>query len=69
MSVRGPVADALSALELDDRVVVVRACCRGQTVAEVAAALGVPREIVKARLSSGLRALREALQQNGVIES
>ncbi|MFD4669124.1 sigma factor-like helix-turn-helix DNA-binding protein [Lentzea sp. NPDC058450] len=62
------LVDALAALEPEHRVVVVRACCRGRSVAEVADELGVPQEVVKVRLSRGLHALRNALQRNGVIE-
>ncbi|MFD4635685.1 sigma factor-like helix-turn-helix DNA-binding protein [Lentzea sp. NPDC058436] len=62
------VADALSALEPEHRVVVVRACYRGESVAEVSDALGLPRDTVKTRLQHGLHALRLALQENGVIE-
>ena len=63
------VADALSSLEPDHRVVIVRAFYRGESVAAVATALEVPESTVKVRLQRGLHALRLALQENGVMES
>ncbi len=45
---------------------IVRAYYRGESVAELAAALDVPPGTVKSRLHHGLRALRRALQENGV---
>lgn len=63
------VADALASLEPEDRVVVVRACYRGESVAAVADALDLQESTVKARLQHGLRALRRALCENGVMES
>ena len=62
------VAGALSALEPEHRVVVVRAFYRGESVSELSAALGLPRDVVKSRLHQGLHALRHALQENGVME-
>ncbi|MDX3661584.1 sigma factor-like helix-turn-helix DNA-binding protein [Streptomyces sp. ID05-26A] len=63
------VADALASLEPEHRAVVVRACYRGESVAAVANALELPQSIVKTRLHHGLRALRRALCENGVMES
>ncbi|WP_434443263.1 sigma factor-like helix-turn-helix DNA-binding protein [Lentzea sp. E54] len=63
------VAAALASLEPEHRVVVVRACYRGESVAELANALELPQGTVKSRLLDGLRALRLALQENGVMES
>lgn len=60
------VADALSQLKPEHRVVIVRAYYRGESIAELAGALGVPQGTVKSRLHYGLRALRLALQENGV---
>ncbi len=60
------VADALSQLKPEHRVVIVRAYYRGESIAELADALGVPQGTVKSRLHYGLRALRLALQENGV---
>ena len=63
------VADALSALEPEHRVVVVRAFYRGESVTELSAALGLPRDVVKSRLHLGLRSLSLALRENGVMGS
>lgn len=60
------VADALDALSADHRAVVVGAYYGGRSVAELAAAHGVPPGTVKSRLHYGLRALRLALQERGV---
>ncbi|MEU3644622.1 sigma factor-like helix-turn-helix DNA-binding protein [Lentzea sp. NPDC034063] len=63
------VADALSTLEPEHRVVIVRAFYRGESVDALADALDLPQDTVKTRLLHGLRALRLALQENGVMES
>jgi RNA polymerase sigma-70 factor (ECF subfamily) len=60
------IADALSTLKPEHRVVIVRAYYRGESIAELADALGLPQGTVKSRLHYGLRALRLALQENGV---
>lgn len=60
------IADALSQLKPEHRVVIARAYYRGETIAELADALDVPQGTVKSRLHYGLRALRLALQENGV---
>lgn len=60
------VADALAALTPEHRAAVVAAYYQGHTVAEIAAAQGLPPGTVKSRLHYGLRALRLALQENGV---
>ena len=62
----GPVTDALLTLSDEHRVVVVRAYYRRQTIAEIAADLGIPPGTVKSRLHYGLRSLRLALQERGV---
>lgn len=61
------VGDALSALSDDHRTVIVRAYYGGRNTAELAAELGVAEGTVKSRLHYGLRALRLALQERGVI--
>jgi RNA polymerase sigma-70 factor (ECF subfamily) len=61
------VADALSRLAHEHREVITRACYRGETVAELADALGLPQDAVKSRLHHGLHALDRALRENGVI--
>lgn len=60
------IADALSQLKPEHRVVITRAYYCGETIAELAHALDVPQGTVKSRLHYGLRALRLALQENGV---
>jgi RNA polymerase sigma-70 factor (ECF subfamily) len=60
------IADALSQLKPEHRVVIVRAYYRGESIAELAEALGVPPGTVRSRLHYGLRALRLALEENGV---
>ena len=60
------IADALSQLKPEHRVVIVRAYYRGESIAELAEALEVPPVTVRSRLHYGLRALRLALEENGV---
>lgn len=60
------IADALSQLKPEHKAVIVRAYYRGESVAELARALDVPQGTVRSRLHYGLRALRLALEENGV---
>ncbi|MFE6509618.1 sigma-70 family RNA polymerase sigma factor [Nocardioides sp. NPDC057767] len=60
------VADALLALSVEHRAVVVGAYYGGRSVAELARELDIPPGTVKSRLHYGLRALRLALQEKGV---
>lgn len=60
------VADALVSLSPAHRAVVVGAYYGGRSVAELATELGIAPGTVKSRLHYGLRALRLALQENGV---
>lgn len=60
------IAEALSQLKPEHKVVIVRAYYRGESVAELAEALHVPQGTVRSRLHYGLRALRLALEENGV---
>lgn len=60
------VADVLTQLTPEHRTVIVRAYYMGQSVAELAALLGVPEGTVRSRLHYGLRALRLALEEKGV---
>jgi RNA polymerase sigma-70 factor (ECF subfamily) len=60
------IADALSQLKPEHKVVIVRAYFRGESIAELADALEVPPGTVRSRLHYGLRALRLALEENGV---
>jgi RNA polymerase sigma-70 factor (ECF subfamily) len=60
------VSDALRSLSPDHREVLVETYYRGKSVAEAAAALGVPPGTVKSRTYYALRALRLALTERGV---
>jgi RNA polymerase sigma-70 factor (ECF subfamily) len=60
------IADALRALSQDHRAVIVETYLRGRTVAEAAAALGIPPGTVKSRCYYGLRARKLALAERGV---
>lgn len=60
------VADAMATLSADHRSVLVETYYRGRSVAEAAAALGVPPGTVKSRTFYALRALKLALEERGV---
>lgn len=60
------VADALAALSLEHRAVIVHAYYGGRSVAQIARELDIPEGTVKSRLHYGLRALRLAMQEKGV---
>ncbi|MFC6705678.1 sigma-70 family RNA polymerase sigma factor [Flexivirga alba] len=60
------IVDALAALSVQHREVVVRAYYGRATVAEIADDIGVPPGTVKSRMHYGMRALRLALQERGV---
>ena len=60
------VADALSRLSEDHRLVLVECYYRGHSVAEAARRLDIPEGTVKSRTHYGLRALRLALEEMGV---
>jgi RNA polymerase sigma-70 factor (ECF subfamily) len=60
------IADALAGLSAEHRAVVVCAYYQGHSVAECAAMLEIPTGTVKSRLHYALRALRLALQEQGV---
>ena len=60
------VADALAGLSLEHRAVLVETYYRGRSVAEAAAALGIPPGTVKSRCYYALRALRLRLEERGV---
>lgn len=60
------IEGALASLSADHRAVIVRAYYGGRQIAEIAAELEVPEGTVKSRLHYGLRALRLALQEQGV---
>ena len=61
------IGDALAALTPQHRTMVVRAFYGGRTVTELADELGLPASTIRSRLHYGLRALRLALQERGVI--
>jgi len=60
------VTDALGSLSQEHRAVIVETYYRGRTVAEAAAALGIPPGTVKSRCYYALRALKLALAERGV---
>jgi len=57
------VAEALASLSRDHRQVIVETYYRGRSVAETAAALGIPAATVKSRTFYALKALKLALQE------
>jgi RNA polymerase sigma-70 factor (ECF subfamily) len=61
------VAEALSTLSPDHRAVLVECYYRGRPVAEAAERLGVPPGTVKSRAHYALKALRLALEEQGVV--
>jgi RNA polymerase sigma-70 factor (ECF subfamily) len=62
------LSDALLALSIEHRTVVVNAYYLGRSIAEIARREDIPEGTVKSRLHYGLRALRLALQERGVTE-
>ncbi|KAA2253612.1 sigma-70 family RNA polymerase sigma factor [Solihabitans fulvus] len=62
------VAEAMRALSVEHRTVVVELFYRRRTVAEAATVLGIPVGTVKSRSYYALRALRGALEERGVTE-
>ncbi len=62
------LAEALKSLSPEHRTVVVRAYYLGQTVADIAEHEQIPAGTVKSRLHYALRALRNALQERGVVQ-
>ncbi len=61
------VGEALATLSADHRDVIVQAYYGGRNTAELARELGIAEGTVKSRLHYGLRALRLALQERGVM--
>jgi len=62
------VAEALASLRSDHREVLVETYFRGSSVAEAAATLGIPAEVVKSRAFYALKALKLALQERGLAQ-
>ncbi|WP_258067127.1 sigma-70 family RNA polymerase sigma factor [Arthrobacter sp. GMC3] len=60
------VAEAMATLTPEHRGVITRAYFGGEDTETIAGALGIPAGTVKSRLHYGLRALRLALEENGV---
>jgi RNA polymerase sigma-70 factor (ECF subfamily) len=60
------VADAILALSVDHREVLLECYYRGASVAQAADRLGIPEGTVKSRTHYALRALRLTLQEMGV---
>jgi RNA polymerase sigma-70 factor (ECF subfamily) len=60
------VAEALESLRPDHRKVLLETYYRGRSVAEAAATLGIPAEIVKSRTLYALKAFKLALQERGL---
>lgn len=60
------VGAALNGLSEEHRTVIVELYFRQRPVAEVAALLGIPEGTVRSRCFYGLRALRAALEQQGI---
>ncbi len=61
------VADALAQISPEHRAVVRVLYYEGRTVAEAARELGIPEGTVKSRSYYAVRALRAALEENGVV--
>lgn len=61
------VAEALAQLSAEHRTAIIQIHLRGASIAETAAALGVPPGTVKSRVYYGLKALRLALEETGAV--
>lgn len=61
------VHDALAELPEHHRVVIVEGFFFGRTSTQIAEVLGVPAGTVKSRMYYGMRALRSALEERGVL--
>jgi len=65
--IRERVAEHLSALEPDNRAVVVLKLVHGYKVDEIAELVGAPRDTVKGRLKRGRRRLKEQFANDSVL--
>jgi RNA polymerase sigma-70 factor, ECF subfamily len=63
------IASALNSLSADHRRVIVELFYSRRTVPEVAAMLAIPEGTVRSRCFYGLRALRKALEEQGITRS
>ena len=61
------VAEALRTLSRDHQVVIVELYYQRRSVAELAALLSIPEGTVRSRCFYGLRALRKALGERGIV--
>ena len=61
------VRDALDGLSPNHRAVIVEAFFEGMTISEIAQKLGIPEGTVKSRIYYGMKALRAALEEEGVL--
>ncbi len=61
------IHDALAKLSEHHRVVIVEGFFFGRSSAEIAERLGVPAGTVKSRMHYGMRALRAALEEQGIL--
>jgi RNA polymerase sigma-70 factor, ECF subfamily len=65
---RALVGEAMGQLSAEHRAVIARSYYRGWTTAQIAVDIGVAEGTVKSRLHYGLRALRQALLEMGVVQ-
>lgn len=61
------IAEALSTLPADHRAAIDGAYYGGKSVSQLATEFGIPAGTVKSRLHYGMRALRLALQERGIV--
>jgi RNA polymerase sigma-70 factor (ECF subfamily) len=62
------IADAMTTLSEEHREVILRAYYRGLSTPQIAAELKIPDGAVKSRMHYGMRALRAALSEKGVMK-
>ncbi|MFS0894516.1 sigma-70 family RNA polymerase sigma factor [Microbacterium sp. 179-I 3D3 NHS] len=64
---RWVIAEALATLPADHRAVITGAYHGGKSIAQLATEFGIPAGTVKSRMHYGMRSLRTALRERGVI--